>query len=264
MFDPVIPNRMRYNSEMIKSLVDKAFFIDKIQADVFVDFGCADGALISFLYSLFPDKKYVGYDISEDELKLARTAVATASWFSEWDQVIETLKQLKDQGKTVALILNSVIHEVYSYSNPNEVEQFWNRIFGDDANQLFDWVVIRDMSVSRSVNRQSDTLNVVRVKQRFDQFKLMQYESHWGSINENWSLVHFLLKYRYTENWEREVRENYLPLNYEDLLARIPNNWDPTYHEHFTLPFIRQQVLKDFNIDLQDRTHVKLILRRIG
>src|SRR5690606_6062137 len=109
---------------------------------------------------------------------------------------------------------------------------------------------------------QSDSLSVLKVRQRFDQDKLNEFEVQWGSINENWSLVHFLLKYRYQTNWKREVRENYLPLSYEDLISKIPPGWNPIFHEHFTLPFIRQQVQRDFNIDLQDRTHVKLILKR--
>ena len=39
-----------YNSRMRKSLLDKIFFMDKIDGcDRFLDYGCADGSMIKFL-----------------------------------------------------------------------------------------------------------------------------------------------------------------------------------------------------------------------
>jgi hypothetical protein len=70
------------------------------------------------------------------------------------------------------------------------------------------------------------------------------------------------LKYRYVDSWDREFQENYLPLNLESLLALIPEGWEPIYLEHYALPFIRQKIKEDFDVDMQDRTHVKLILKR--
>ncbi|MGA1049083.1 MAG: hypothetical protein ACO3UU_13830, partial [Minisyncoccia bacterium] len=41
---------------------------------------------------------------------------------------------------------------------------------------------------------------------------LISFEKVWGSIFKDYrNFIHFLLKYRYTDNWEREVNENYLP-----------------------------------------------------
>lgn len=257
-FNANIPDMLRYNTEMRKSLVDKIFFIDKIDADVIVDYGCADGATIAFLRAIFPEKIYIGYDISEGELAVARTALPDVALFSQWDQLRQHVAELQQQGKRTAVVCNSLIHEVYSYGNADSVAVFWSQVFSE----VFDYVVIRDMSVSRSATRQSDSLSVLRVRQLFDADRLNQFETTWGSINENWSLVHFLLKYRYEANWSREVRENYLPLNYEDLIRQIPRGWLPVFHEHFTLPFIRERAREDFGIDLQDRTHVKLIFKR--
>jgi SAM-dependent methyltransferase len=259
-FDATIPDLGHYNAEMRKSLVDKIFFVDKIDAEVIVDYGCADGATIAFLKAIFPEKTYLGFDISPSELDHARRILPDVDFHSDYDALVARLSELRQAGLRTAVVCNSLIHEVHSYGTPGDAKEFWSRIFSD----AFDYVVIRDMSVSESTTRQSDTLSVLRIRQRYDRERLRQFETTWGSINENWSLVHFLLKYRYVENWAREVKENYLPLNYEDLLTRIPDGWDPIFHEHFTLPFIRQQVKKDFNIELQDRTHVKLILQRIG
>ena len=53
--NPIV-NLNRYNLSMSKSLIDKIFFMDKIDdtIKVIVDYGCADGTLIRFLAPLFP------------------------------------------------------------------------------------------------------------------------------------------------------------------------------------------------------------------
>ena len=153
-----------------------------------------------------------------------------------------------------------MVHEVYTYGDPASVTKFWSQLFGG----TFDVVVIRDMCVSQSATRQSDAVSVAKIRQRFAPALLSQFEQQWGNINENWSLTHFLLKYRYVKNWDRELMENYLPLNFESLIELIPNQFDPVFIEHFTLPFIRRRVKRDFHIDMQERTHVKLILEANG
>ena len=53
---PDITDLTAYNLSMKKSLIDKMFFMDKIDDNIKVvmDYGCADGALIRFLAPLFP------------------------------------------------------------------------------------------------------------------------------------------------------------------------------------------------------------------
>lgn len=65
-----------YNANMKKSLMDKIYFIDKTEATVFVDFGCADGELIKFMNALFPEYTYIGYDISESMIEAAHINIA--------------------------------------------------------------------------------------------------------------------------------------------------------------------------------------------
>jgi len=256
-FPDHLSNITRYNTEMKKSLIDKAFFLDKVEdSEIFIDFGCADGVLLGFMEKLFPEYTYIGYDIAVEELEAAK-ANTTAKLFSDWKLLIQHVEKIRGD-KKVTVICNSLIHEVYSYSNHVEIKEFWNQIY----NSNFNYVVIRDMCVSRTTSRPSDIISVAKVRQHFQhEDKLNQFETEWGGIYDNWALTHFLLKYRYTESWAREVKENYLPLNLEALLALIPPTYTPILMEHFTLPFIRQRVLADFGIDLQDRTHIKLILK---
>jgi hypothetical protein len=258
-FDPAIPDMGAYEAGMRRSLIDKAFFLDKIDADLIVDYGCADGALLGFVRHLFPETRCVGYDISQEQLGRAREAVPGILVTDDWELVRAACAEVGPD--RVAVVANSLMHEVYSYGGREDVERFWTRIFDPTC---FGTVVIRDMCVSRTTSRASDPLSVMKVRQRYDRNAIDEFEQQWGSLGENWSLTHFLLKYRYRANWGREVRENYLPVNLEDLMARVPAAWTPSYVEHFTLPFIREQVRRDFSLELQDRTHVKLILRHEG
>lgn len=121
------------------------------------------------------------------------------------------------------------------------------------------------MVPSRSVDRLACINDVKKAYHKFLHSKaLTDFEGIWGSIESNRQLIHFLLKYRYlTPNWDREVRENYMPITREDLLAKIPNEYDVLFHEHYVLPFIWQSVKNDTGIEIKDPTHMKLILKKV-
>lgn len=57
------------------------------------------------------------------------------------------------------------------------------------------------------------------------------------------------------------MRENYFPHTIEEFLNKIPDYYEIVYFEHYTLPFIREQVRKDFGVQLTDPTHGKILLR---
>jgi hypothetical protein len=253
-----------YNASMMKPLMDKLFFADKVKADLFVDFGCADGTLLNVLSSLFPQFEYLGYDQSPEMIELGRKKLGdrpnvslTANHLEVWNRVEEA----KQGGRKVCLILSSVIHEVYSYG-PEKVEGFWKQVWALSP----DFIAIRDMCVSQTASRPSDEIVVARVRQIFGKSHveaLTAWETQWGSLEENWSLTNFLLHYRYVENADREWKENYLPISKEKLLRLVPPSYVPHYINHYTLPFLRDEVWKDFGVQLQERTHLQLILRKI-
>lgn len=244
-----------YTEEMKKSLIDKIFFVDKIESEIIVDYGCADATLLGFLNNLFPTYTYIGYDNSKDMLKKAKENSPDLFFTSNWNEI---LKRVQTKSKLKTLILSSIIHEIYTYSKEEEIKEFWNQVW----NSGFDYIVIRDMMVSESSTRKSDPLLAIRIRQLFDSIKLKQWEDYWGTINDNWSLVHFLLTYRYEINWDREYKENYLPVNLENFLKMIPKEYKPIYQDHFCLPFVRKKVKEDFDLDLQENTHIKLILSK--
>jgi hypothetical protein len=252
----------RYNGRMQKSLIDKIFFMDKVDAEQFIDFGCADGSLILMLKKLFPEHLYTGYDTNKKMIELANkdskeVSTPLPTFTSDWKKV-KRLVEMGDWRDSTCIILMSIIHEIYSYG-PEKVQEFWKQIW-DLAPK---YIAIRDMCVSRTASRPADPLSVARVRQLHDTAKIAQWEARWGALDENWSLVHYLLSYHYEDNWEREYQENYLPLCKEDLLSLIPENYVPDYIEHYTLPYLRRKIEDDLGIQLQERTHLKLILRRM-
>lgn len=243
-----------YEQRMAMSLLDKAFFADKISdCDLLVDFGCADGVLLRFLKKSFPHLTVLGYD---NDPAMARHSTDEALIYTNWEAVLKEVAK----AKRPALNLSSVIHEVFHYSSRGEIDNFWNQVFHSG----FAYVIVRDMLPSRSIDRPSHINDVKKVYHRFlDKKVLNDFQGIWGSIESNRNLIHFLLKYRYIEpNWNREVRENYLPISREDLLSKIPDEYDVLYHEHYVLPFILQTVKTEVGIEIKDPTHMKLILKK--
>ena len=252
--DYQINNLNIYINRMQKSVLDKMFFVDKVFEPFsnIVDFGCANGELIKALQSLFGDYRYIGYDISEEMISAAKSNVEFAEFYLNWDEI--------DVDFTDSLLnISSTLHEVYSYNSKEEIDEFWKRVFGSK----FKYIAIRDMMLSDADKTEINTAEhnlVINNKSYAD--KLRDYENMWGKISTQHDLVHYLLKYKYTENWEREVRENYVPLTIEQLLDILPDEYEITYINHFTLPYIAWQINNDFGIELNTPTHIKLILRR--
>lgn len=242
-----------YTIRMNRGMMDKLFFVDKIDADLIVDYGCATGDLLSHVASWFPNATLIGYDIDQEMLALTKT-INNCTFTDVWPKSFPTF------GKK-ALVLSSILHELYHYKDHTQIESFWEQILGSE----FDYLVIRDMMPSRSVNRPSHINDVARVYQTFLNSKELQdFENIWGTIEDNRNLLHFLLKYRYhTPNWEREVRENYIPIYREDLLSMIPKCYRIIYHEHYVLPYIQRTIREDVGVELKDPTHLKIILERV-
>jgi SAM-dependent methyltransferase len=257
MNERAISNYASYGEGMRKSLLDKIFFMDKIDARVFVDYGCADGSLIGFLRTLFPEMRYVGYDISSEMVDQAKKKVGEeegrVTFTADWPEALSHAVSGKN-----ALILSSVIHEIYSYGTAADTQDFLSRM----ASGQWDFIVLRDMVPSMSIDKPSYINDVRRVMLKADQAALREFERQWGSIESNRNLVHVLLKYRYTDNLDREVGENYFPVTREELFSSIPDNYDIIFHEHFRLPFAVRRIAQDFGITLRDNTHLKLILEK--
>ena len=248
-----------YIDGMSLSMQDKLFFVDKLNFDTIVDFGCGDGTFLESIMKSNPNVKIIGYDLDETMLSKARTRLGNRAFLtSDWDEATSMILHSKNP----LLILSSVIHEVYSYSLGNVIKKFWEeQVFGG----YFKWITIRDMIPSLEIGREEINMfkdDVKKVRNKCDKFYLKSFEERWGDINDNYKVfIHYLLKYRYTDNWEREVNEDYLPVSLETVKTKIPSSYKIVYEQDFLLDFLKRQVKKDFNVHLTHSTHTKMIIQ---
>mgnify|MGYP004554235557 CR=1 FL=1 len=243
-----------YTSRMAKSCEDKLFFMNKI-SDVknIVDFGCADGTLIREMNKVMPNVRYIGYDNNLEMIRIAQSKSSSNSNISFTDTFPSNVC-----GKSSLLNLSSVIHEIYSYCNEDEIYEFWNNVFLSG----FDYVSIRDMCISENVYRLTNRTDYWKLINAADKNQIRDFEHNWGSLMKNNNFLHFLMKYKYVENWDREVKENYFPITLEELISKIPSDYEIAYIETYCLPYLKSIVEKDFGININDNTHVKLLLRK--
>jgi hypothetical protein len=246
-------------TEMHKGLFDKLFFADKIDAQTIMDYGCADGALARAHHALFPTINYIGYDSDNEMVKEARYKTAVGHPIRFHNDKVKARSDVARSDGPWALVLSSVLHEVYSYKSAEEISLFHDFCYGN----WFDYVVVRDMMMmSPKMYGESDPEQVARVKQVLPAKQLMQWEQQWGFIDDNISLTHLLMTYRYKENWERELKEDYFALGIDPYLQSVPANYEPIHFKHYALPFNRYKIQQDFGFDFNVPTHVQIIFKR--
>lgn len=251
-----ISNYEGYLQRMTRGLYDKLFFIDKVgnQINTILDVGCADGYLTQVMASVF-NCRVIGYDLDAE-------MIATASAKYAEDTRLEFVSRFEDVPEISLVYASSLIHEVYSYGSPEDVQRFWQEIFARKP----EYVVIRDMIGSETMDRDADKDDVRKVlrwaREHHMERYLNDFEQKNGSIRNQKNLVHFLLKHSYTDNWEREVRENYFPISIDDLYANIPLDYNIHYEDHNHLVYLRDLWNATFDIDVKDKTHIKIILKR--
>ena len=256
--DKPIADFDEYIEGMKLSMEDKLFFVNRLDFDVIVDFGCANGTFLSLVQNMKPNVKLIGYDLDDTMLSKAESILGEEALLtSNWNQVVSELSKYKNP----LLNLSSVIHEVYSYSHSSVIKKFWEQqVFGGN----FKWITIRDMIPSVEIHKgelKSFEDDVKRVKDLADPYYLKSFEERWEPIENSYrTFVHFLLKYRYIDNWQRELNENYLPVSLETVKKKIPSSYKIISEEDFVVPFIKEKVMEDFGIIIKHSTHTKMII----
>lgn len=256
-----------YNEKMNKSLLDKLFFLSHVDADIFVDFGCADGSMIRAMTKMFPEHIYVGCDSDPNMIDRAKWLQESHRNFflSDWDEVIKLTKDFKESDnfkKKTCLVLSSVVHEIFSYEDANGLEETYQKIF----DQGFDYIAVRDMGLFEPESLDKHTLSpffVDKIYEKADSCQVKDFENIWGKLSLKNNAIHFLLKYKYTSNWDREVKENYFSYSIDKFIdAAYSSRYKQTYFEHFNVPFISRQIFNDFGFWIDKPTHYKLILEK--
>ena len=269
-----IQNYDCYLTKMSKTFFDKAWFMSHIPEDVdtIIDFGCADGSFLKFLQSVCPKFIYIGIDNNPKMVKLTKD-----KGFECYSSIKELEARVFDfNGNGCCLILNSVIHEIYSYFNESIIDQIYS--FHPK------YIAIRDMMFN-PIDRARFYLPINDYKKIINLFE-EKYPIQFNEFHEIWKnkqdyeteIVHFLLKYIYNnENWSREVKENYLPIDIQEIRRRFclntifpKYNYTIDFQSFYKLPYLvnrwRQDFELDKNFELSEfirniNTHYKMLLK---
>lgn len=270
-----IKNEASYLERMRKTFSDKAWFVPILRTrnkpciHNIVDFGCADGSFIEYLDKKIPDSdeydigEFVGVETNPSFVNTCRKkdiSVCTD---------IQDVKNFIDTDNTL-VVLNSVLHEVAHYGSLAFL-LYQIRSLGFRA------IAIRDMKVGGGIWRYDADM-----ERRFRALvggiwmpggvgqvvgRLRDFEKHWGSIADGYKAVHFLLKYFYEENWDREMQENYLSVDWRWLYGEIRNmGGSVTFWKEYSLPWLTKKWRNDFHDErLYDwfgllKTHVKVFI----
>lgn len=270
-----------YFNGMSATLQDKKWWLDLIpdEIDTVIDYGCAQGDLALLL----PDKyRYIGIDNSPEMLQLARHNHLLH--FCRRSEFYPSLIEAngKYEPSTTVLVLNSVMHEIFSYLSPAEVHALFEEMFGSGIR----CIAIRDMHLpdAEAVGRIGTHSNRERLNQSFRYSNLwteymdyVLYDRYTeGYIQEDKGrgkfegmpvyMTEFLLKYRYVENWKREMREYYLWPWLQMISQYIKADGDDhgfytvAHESEFRIQFIVDRIKEDFDIDFDLNTHRKVLL----
>lgn len=241
-----------YLRRMQNGMDDKLWWVNKVDSKIIIDYGCADGTLLKHIRELHPNYKLVGVDILPEMLNIARTNVPDATFV--------TVQEFFDANldcSGATLILSSVIHEIYSYCPDAE------NIMHALLSMNFDHIAIRDMFVNTDTNTQIVPVQMLKIlEQKTSKERVDDFSRFWGKPIILQRYIHYLLKYRYVDNWDREVRENYLPVDIEPFLNMVSQYYNIEYLDHYTLPFLKEQIQKDIGITLDIPTHAKILLSK--
>ena len=118
-----------YNNRMDASIDDKLWFINRINADIYVDFGCANGNLLKTMYQMNPHKTYIGYDNNIEMIKIAwENCEHTTIEFMPSIKSIKNFNLSKQKEITYKIIINILREDkIYDVSN-NEIENYIKNI----------------------------------------------------------------------------------------------------------------------------------------
>lgn len=238
---------------------EKLFFLNKVKLrsyDYIVDLGCANGRL---LYEI--DKRLKGKAKSLQLFGVEENEQMSDDYkFTHQFTRVEKLDDLplqNMQNKKVLLLLSSVLHEL-------DIGYIRDVLIGF-INKYSTTVVIRDMcfKIPPKICLKELRKGIVFAEQT--NYILDKYQKNmFNYIYQFWnikSLYEFFLKYTYKENWESEKQEEYF-CNTKLSFVRALTNFTCKYVKHYTLPYKKRQVKKDFGYKMRAYTHVKMILER--
>ena len=245
-----LPDINGYLERMAKPLQDKlrmAFFVPPA-AKTFLDAGCADGTITIALARMFPHIQFLGIDLDENFISLARERSSDVPNVRFERVYLRQLLMREERFDVVQFC--SVLHEFAHYGEG--ISSVLKAIA--DAHELLNvggTINIRDMILHDYTRRSDFQVEVLRrkIKAVCEPARLTDFIALFGELDSLYTINHFLLKYMYDENWTRECPENYVATSFEqyqqifDLLGMRLE-----HHQSYTLKYLEEKWKSDFGL----------------
>lgn len=248
-----IPDTKVYLSEMKKAInkKDKLWFLKYIWIESMFDIGCADGGIIKTLDKQFNHHfRAIGYDPNPNLIYHANSESTHIEFTDDYQEAIKLSKKIAPVDVT---LLSTVLHEVYSRKDRREILDLFNLVREVNA----DHVVIRDMYYPHgNMSTPKDIMEAINKHappHKLNDFRNYRHPSNFRNALE------FLLKYRYSTNWEYEMKEDYFSLDLDEVDYNLRLlGYEQAYQRKFIPTFIKRKIKMDFRIEVPT-THIEII-----
>lgn len=264
-----------YNERMGAAIVDKCWWLNHIDDSIttILDVGCGDGALFTYVRSIMPNRfSYFGIEMDCQMRKLFREqheGFDDAVVYPNVDSIPDNCRQAIEWEHTV-VIFSSVIHEFLSYDQSGLYH-----LFARLCELKPQAIAVRDMNfdddyfstvpplkceeeavITKCGELYADWTDTV------DNSTFRRFTDYKYKLNKQCRFIEFLLKYRYTENWDKEKQERYLwDVKGTFYKSQLKNHYAVDFCECFYVPWIANKINEDLGFEFTHPTHIKMLLR---
>ena len=250
-----IVDRNGYLARMTGPLQDKLrptiYFPRNTRA--ILDIGCADGSVTIEMAKMFPKALVRGIDLDSGFIITAqKNAEAQKVENVVFEQAF--IRDVLDRNdKYDVTSTSSTNHEIAHY-DPDKRRALvvalsrMGSLLRDEQSVM----AVRDMILHQSM--QTATFMMPQVIEKIRQqtevaTQLKDFEDLFGHLRTQEQVNHFLLKYFYTQNWDRELREHYLPYTVEEYNQLLPlMDMQIIHQKYYLLPFLKNKWSQDFGL----------------
>lgn len=251
--DTSLQDRFVYLERMAKPLQEKLRVTEFIPANAscILDVGCADGAVTITMAKLYPHIQFHGIDLDEDFLRQARETAAEEGVQNVQFECLYLRDLLVREQRYDSVTFISVLHEFYSYGEG--ISSVLKALA--DAEELLvsgGDIVIRDMILFEYTKRtnfltHSIVEKIAATPERAKQVE--DFSKFFGPLQSTYAINHFLLKYMYTENWERECQEHYVPVTFEQYVRCFELlGMELVLQDQHLISYLREKWVADFGL----------------
>lgn len=245
----LISNPKQYLERMSKPLQEKLKISRFIPAGTksVLDVGCADGTMTLALADMYSQTNFVGIDLSGEFIKKAQSSIGERKNVRFENGFLR--ERLANPERFDVVLFCSVLHEFFSYGEG--ISTVVKALA--DAHEMLNpggTLIIRDMILYNYAGKSQlwvkEMKEKVRAKAEIAPL-LSNFENIFGVTRSVKQLNHFLLKYMYANNWEREGKENYVPVSFEeyDQIFKLLG-MSVLFQRSSTIPYLKDKWKNDF------------------